>query len=63
MKNSSRLVLTMVAKRRRSRAGTRGSAASARTRSLNLIQESSRLKKRDSEGGASSESPWPLESS
>jgi hypothetical protein len=43
MKNSSRLELTMEAKRRRSSAGTEASAASFKTRSLKLSQLKSRL--------------------
>src|SRR5437660_11834595 len=43
MKNSSRLLLVMARNLRRSRAGTEGSEASSRTRSLNESQDSSRL--------------------
>src|SRR5216684_6068582 len=43
MKNSSRLLLVMARNFSRSRAGTAGSQASSRTRSLKASQDSSRL--------------------
>src|SRR5918911_3033624 len=50
MKNSSRLLLVMARNLRRSSAGTVGSHASSSTRSLNAIQDNSRLmNQRDSD--------------